>query len=104
VHHFIEAGAHAEAIDAALAARQHARAATLIDDTLARSAPAEAAPFWRRLARAYAARGAHDDAERCHLRAGDGRAAVEMRACRGGRKEAGGGRRREAPRGVRSSP
>ena len=77
INHFIEAGAHAAAIDAALQARQFAKAGTLIEDTMG-SAPDAARPLWRRLAAAYASRGSLEDAERAHLRAGDGRAAVEM--------------------------
>lgn len=77
VDRFIEAGAHADAIGAAIAARQFARAAELVAATLG-SDPAAARPFWRRLAAAAVERGALDEAESLFLRAGDGRAAVRM--------------------------
>lgn len=76
INHFIEAGAHLDAINAALNARQYAKAAQLVADTL--PDPDAARPFWRRLAKVYADRGATEDAERYYVKAGDGRAAVDL--------------------------
>jgi intraflagellar transport protein 172 len=76
VARYIEARAHTDAITAAIAARQFARAAELVADTLG-SDPVAARPFWRRLAGAAVARGALDEAERFFLQAHEGRAAVD---------------------------
>ena len=77
INHFIEAGAHLQAINAALDSRQFSKAAQLVQDTLHEDAAA-ARPFWRRLARAFQDRGNLEEAERYLIRAGDGRAAVDL--------------------------
>jgi intraflagellar transport protein 172 len=77
INHFIEAGAHIQAINAALDARQFSKAAQLVQDTLHEDEKV-ARPFWRRLAKNFQERGNLEEAERYLLRAGDGRAAVDL--------------------------
>lgn len=76
INHFIEAGAHKEAIDAALKARQFAKAATLISDM---QLPAdEAAPLYLELAKQYRTAGRLREAERAFVQAGKHAQAVAM--------------------------
>lgn len=77
IAHYVEATAAVDAIHAALAARQHAKAAALLEDTYGTDAVA-AHPLWRKLAVQCSERGALEEAEKYYLRAGDGRAAVQM--------------------------
>jgi intraflagellar transport protein 172 len=77
VARYIEARAHTDAINAAIAAMQFQRAAELVSDTLG-SDPVQAKPFWKRLASAALARGQYDQAEKFYLQAGEGRSAVTM--------------------------
>jgi intraflagellar transport protein 172 len=76
INHFIEAGSHKEAIDAALRARQFSKAAQLIAD-MQRDA-SEAAPWYLELARQYRAAGRLAEAEKAYVQAGDATSAVGM--------------------------
>jgi intraflagellar transport protein 172 len=74
INHFIEAKAYQKAIEAALNARQYARALQLVDAIDSESSR----PYYKQLARHYEASGQHDLAERCYVAAEQPQAAVEM--------------------------
>lgn len=74
VNHFTEAGAYLKAIQAAIDCRQWAKAAQIVE-TLP---PAEAKPYYNRIAKHYESTRSFDEAERFYLRAGLPQDAVEM--------------------------
>ncbi|KAA0161786.1 hypothetical protein FNF31_03572 [Cafeteria roenbergensis] len=76
INHFIEAGAHKEAIDAALRARQFSKAAQLISDM--QLEVSESAPLYLELARQYRAAGRLREAEKAFVQAGQPLRAVQM--------------------------
>ena len=74
VSHYIEAGQSIKAIEAALEARQWAKAAAIAEQQ-----PAEVStPFFARIARHYEASKQYEDAERYYVRCGAPADAVEM--------------------------
>lgn len=77
VGHYMEAGAYAQAVAAALDARQWLKATQLLTESV-RDEPAIARPAWLRLAKHHAGRGAFEEAEKCYKQAGEGKAAVDM--------------------------
>lgn len=76
INHYIEAGAHTSAINAALQARQYNRAVQLVDDTL--RDPDVAKPFYHRIAKHYRDVNKLHEAKRFFIKAGEAQEAVEM--------------------------
>ncbi|KAK9829656.1 hypothetical protein WJX72_007146 [[Myrmecia] bisecta] len=74
INHFIEAGQTLKAIEAALAAKQWAKAATLIESQDRRTA----IPYYKRIAAEFEAGRNLEEAERYHVKAGTPQEAVEM--------------------------
>lgn len=75
VNHYVEAGAYAQAVEAAVASRQWAKAAQVAQQLQ----PKQAAPYYARIAAHFEQAGALDEAEAYHVRGGSPGAAVEMR-------------------------
>jgi len=75
VNHYVEAGAYAKAVEAAVASRQWAKATQIVQQL----EPAQAAPYYARIAAHYEQAGALDEAEAYHVQGGRPAAAVEMR-------------------------
>ena len=76
INHYIEAGQHVSAINAALNAKQFGKAVQMVEDTL--GDPEVAKPFYRRIARHYQEAGQLPEAERFYVKAGTPQDAVEM--------------------------
>ena len=76
INHYIEAGQHVSAINAALNAKQFNKAVQMVEDTL--GDPEVAKPFYRRIARHYQEAGQLPEAERFYVKAGMPQEAVEM--------------------------
>lgn len=74
INHYIEAKAYQKAIEAALSARQHSRALTLVDAVDSETAR----PYYKSLARHYEDARNYDLAEKCYVSAGLPNLAVEM--------------------------
>jgi intraflagellar transport protein 172 len=76
IQHYIEAGAYASAVTAALESKQIVRAAQLVEDTM--RDPATARPFYLQIARHYQATSALEEAEKYYVKAGEPAHAVDM--------------------------
>eukprot|EP01138_Halocafeteria_seosinensis_P002138 gb/GECG01002188.1/.p1 GENE.gb/GECG01002188.1/~~gb/GECG01002188.1/.p1 ORF type:complete len:1780 (+),score=281.74 gb/GECG01002188.1/:1-5340(+) len=76
INHFIEAGAHEQAIKAAMNARMFHKAAQLLEESMAHSE--EAQSYWRELASHYEEAEMLEQAESAYVKADDPTAAVEM--------------------------
>ena len=76
IQHYIEAGAYAGAVTAAIESKQIVRAAQLVDDTM--RDPATARPFYLQIARHYHNTGALEEAEKYYVKAGEPAQAVDM--------------------------
>lgn len=74
VNHYTEAGAYMKGIEAAIACRQWAKAAQIVE-TLA---PSDAKPYYQQIARHYESVRSYEEAERLFIRAGQPQEAVEM--------------------------
>uniref|UniRef100_A0A7S0YIK8 Intraflagellar transport protein n=1 Tax=Polytomella parva TaxID=51329 RepID=A0A7S0YIK8_9CHLO len=75
INHFIESYAPLKAIKAAMECRQFTKAAGIID---ALDNPADAIPFYRRIAQHYESTSSLEEAERYYVKCGGARDAVEM--------------------------
>jgi hypothetical protein len=76
IQHYIEAGAYASAVTAAIESKQIVRAAQLVDDTM--RDPATARPFYLQIARHYHSTNALEEAEKYYVKAGEPAQAVDM--------------------------
>jgi intraflagellar transport protein 172 len=76
IQHYIEAGAYASAVSAAIESKQIVRAAQLVDDTM--RDPATARPFYLQIARHYHSTNALEEAEKYYVKAGEPAQAVDM--------------------------
>lgn len=74
INHYIEAGVHVKAIEAAMNARQWTKAIQLVDT----QDPDVARPYYKRIARHYHEAKNYDAAERFYVKAGVPQEAVEM--------------------------
>ena len=77
VNHFIEAGVHTKAVDAAVMARQWSKAKEIVD-MIAISDKETSRPFYLKIARHYEQTANYDEAEACYVGAGAVERAVEM--------------------------
>ncbi len=76
IQHYIEAGAFASAVNAALESKQIVRAAQLVSDSM--RDPATARPFYLQIARHYQGTNALEEAEKFYVKAGEPAQAVDM--------------------------